>query len=158
MSDIKLMQFIRTPAEKYLGIAQVLFMGKILLRYKIVQKKDGINYFPTTGSIKTIPHADGKDAYIDSFQIDSNSLDQEIRGIIMEFVNAMLSQSQNQAQNANLLPSQYGIAQPMPNLTPVVNPYQNSASVASHQTQPNPNYYPSELRYPELMEDPTLPF
>ncbi len=79
--NFEFMDFVPTPGEKHLGIARVKFYGKIVLRYKIVAKKDGLGYFPTVASYK-MPTPDGSDSYASAFTIESNSDKEDVEQLI----------------------------------------------------------------------------
>ena len=79
--NFEFLDFTPTPSEKHLGIAKVKFYGKIVLRYKIVAKKDGLGYFPTVSSYK-MPTPDGSDSYAPAFTIESNSDKEDIEQLI----------------------------------------------------------------------------
>ena len=81
------MQFLKyTPiqGEKYLGIAVMRWLGKIILRFKVMEstQQGGGGYWVSAGSAKVGLKHDGKDNYEEWFQIDS-SYD---RDLVKEFV------------------------------------------------------------------------
>lgn len=84
--------------EKYLGIATVKYLGKIILNYKVVMKKDGSGYFPTVGSYKN-PQEPSQ--FLSWFLIDSNFDVQEIENCIRKNIRQYMQpepQPQYQAQ------------------------------------------------------------
>ena len=81
MTQFEFVKYEETPGEKYLGIATVKAYGKIILRYKIVQTKDGQGYFPAAASYK-LPAVDGEDTYVSCFLIDSRSDEEELQRLI----------------------------------------------------------------------------
>lgn len=88
--DFEIIDYLPTPSEKYLGIVRVkAFGGKITLRFKIVQKKDGSGYFPASATIKG-PDQDNQVTYLPAFMFDSASdredLDHAIRQAVKRFV------------------------------------------------------------------------
>jgi hypothetical protein len=88
--DFEIMDWLPTPAEKYLGIVRVkAFNGKVTLRFKIMQKKDGSGYFPASASLKG-PDVDNAASYLPAFAFDSTDdreeLDRAIRQAIKRFV------------------------------------------------------------------------
>lgn len=78
------MGFIPTPGEKHVGIAEVRVNGgvTIVLRYKIVAKKDGTGFFPTCASYK-MPNRHAGEEYDECFMIDSRSENDAINKCIM---------------------------------------------------------------------------
>lgn len=103
--------FTATPGEKYLGIAKIKFYGKIVLRYKIVPKKDGSGYFPVPASIK-MPSDDGVDNYVSCFTVDSNSDKEDIEELIRKNIRKYLNPSVNEATSAYAqAPSVYATGQ-----------------------------------------------
>lgn len=71
-----------TPTEKHVAVITIKVFGAILLRYKVVPKKDGSGWFAAPPSIKL------DDSYISAFTLDSNSqneiLASYVHGIIKE--------------------------------------------------------------------------
>lgn len=72
------LEFVKTPGEKYVGVAVIRAYGKIILRYKIVPKKDGNGFFPAPASVKI------EEKYEQAFEIDSSYEDKKIREMVME--------------------------------------------------------------------------
>lgn len=89
--DFKFEKFEATPGEKFLGIATVKLYGKIVLRYKIVQTKDGSSYFPAPATYKMPTPPGAKDRYISAFILDSNSENEELMGLIMQNVSRFIN-------------------------------------------------------------------
>jgi hypothetical protein len=88
--DFEIIDYLPTPAEKYLGIVRVkAFGGKVTFRFKIMQKKDNTGYFPAPASIKG-PDVDNAASYLPSFAFDSTDdreeLERAIRHAIKRFV------------------------------------------------------------------------
>ncbi|PWU06769.1 MAG: hypothetical protein C5B43_01265 [Verrucomicrobia bacterium] len=76
--------FTPTPSEKYVGVATVRIYGSVVvvLRYKIVAKKNGDGYFPACAAYKMSDRMPG-DEYDDCFLIDSRCDNDEINKCIM---------------------------------------------------------------------------
>lgn len=72
MEKFQFISFEPTPGEKHVGILTVRIFGSvvIVLRYKIVAKKDGSGYFPTCASYK-MPNRMPSDEYDECFMLDS---------------------------------------------------------------------------------------
>jgi hypothetical protein len=74
MSKFEWKGFTPTPAEKYAGIAEIKIHGEtpIVLRFKIVARKDGTGHFPNVGSYKMPDRMPGEE-YDECFMLDSRS-------------------------------------------------------------------------------------
>lgn len=87
-------EYVSTPNEKHFGIVKVKAYNKIVLRYKIMPKKDGSGVFPVCASYK-VSDSEG-DKYVSAFVIDSNSDKEEIESLIRQnvkkYINSALSQ------------------------------------------------------------------
>lgn len=78
MAKYEFISYVKTPAEKYLGIVSVnLTEKRLVLRYKVVQNKDGHGFFLAPASYK-IPDVAGGDQYIGAFMLDSNAENEEV--------------------------------------------------------------------------------
>lgn len=80
MNICEFISYVKTPLEKHLGIATVKLYGKIILRFKIVQTKDGKSTFPNAASYKITD--DSGERYIPAFMLDSRSEQEEVENII----------------------------------------------------------------------------
>lgn len=103
MSQFEFMEYTPTPNEKHLGIVKVKCWGKIVLRYKIVQKKDGNGFFPVAASYK-MSSSDGEDNYVNAFALDSNSDKEDLENLIKSSIKRYLSPQATQAQTAQVMP------------------------------------------------------
>jgi len=104
MSDKQFMKYVPVQGEKHLGIAIVRWLGKIILRYKVMQSHDG-GYWVAAGSAKIGVKHDGKDNYEEWFQLDSSYDRDEMKDFILQNVIPILNQRQAsafapQSQNA----------------------------------------------------------
>ena len=74
MSKFEWRGFTPTPGEKHAGIAEVKIHGDtpIVLRFKIVPRKDGNGHFPNIASYK-MPNRMPNEEYDESFMLDSRS-------------------------------------------------------------------------------------
>lgn len=77
MSNFEFISYELTPKEKYLGIATIKAYGKIMLRYKIVNTKDGTGTFPAIASYKK-----DDESYVNAFLIDSRCEEEEVQSLI----------------------------------------------------------------------------
>lgn len=97
--DFIFMDYLPTPLEKHLGIVKIKAWGKIVLRYKIVQKKDGHGFFPVAASYK-LPGDQGEETYVSAFVLDSNSDKEEVETLIRSKLKVILSKpEQKVSQN-----------------------------------------------------------
>ena len=124
MDNFQFLGFEPTPNEKFVGVATVRVHGTttIVLRYKIVPKKDGKGHFPTCASYK-MPDREPGDEYDECFMLDSRSDNDAMIKFIMHHFNAWQKNQAPSAFNQN---------------------YQTSAPM-----QPNPNYAP-QAQQPNL--------
>ena len=96
MTPFEFLGFVPTPNEKHLGIAAVKLYGKLILRYKIVQTKDGTSTFPAASSYKITDV--GGERYIPAFILDSNSENESLMAFIKTNMKNLATAS-NSAQN-----------------------------------------------------------
>ena len=89
MSDFKFVKFIPTPSEKYAGIITIKVFDKIILRYKLVQTKDGTSHFPSPPSFKIIEN--GQERFISAFGMDSSTDAEDLSIWIKEIAKKCLS-------------------------------------------------------------------
>lgn len=81
--DMQFLKYTAVTGEKHLGIAVMRWLGKIILRFKVMEStQPGGGYWVTAGSAKIGVKVDGKDNYEEWYQIDS-SYD---RDMVKEFV------------------------------------------------------------------------
>jgi hypothetical protein len=82
MSEYEFLNIVATPNEKHAGIATIRVNRSIVLRFKIVPKKDGSGYFPTCASYK-VPDGTGSDKYVEAFMLDSRSENDDVISLVM---------------------------------------------------------------------------
>jgi hypothetical protein len=87
--NFEFLDYLPTPGEKHLGIARVKCWGKIVLRYKIVPKKDGGGVFPGCASYKVVDG--GEETYVPAFVLDSNSDREDVEALIRKGVRPYLN-------------------------------------------------------------------
>lgn len=125
--DKQFLKYVPVQGEKHLGIAIVRWLGKIILRYKVMASQDGTGYWVAAGSAKIGVKRDGKDNYEEWFQLDSSYDRDEMKEFILQHVEPILAQKQasvfapqqnasygQQTQNYGHY-QQQGHAQPNPN-------------------------------------------
>lgn len=105
---IDFVDFIETPNEKHLGIAVVKYMGKVILKYKIVKNKDGNGWFPTEAAYK-ISDASGE-SYTPAFMLDSRSEHAEVERVLRTNVNSYFAKKQNRTTQPSYTQTQYSNA------------------------------------------------
>jgi hypothetical protein len=80
--NLEFIGFVPTPLEKYLGLASVRLNRMIVLRFKIVQKKDGSGIFPAVGGATKIPDASG-DRYVNAFDLEMRSEEDAVKEFVL---------------------------------------------------------------------------
>lgn len=82
MNQIEFINYVETPNERQLGIATIKAWGKILLRYKVMPRKDGSGFF-------VVPAAHKIEAqYVSAFQLDSISDKEAVEKCILSNIAA----------------------------------------------------------------------
>jgi len=138
MNKFEWKNFTPTPAEKYVGIAEIKINGDtpFILRFKIVARKDGTGYFPTMASYKMPDRMSGSE-YEECFMLDSRSDHDACIKFIMHNVNQWHKQHQTVTpwtQQASIFDQQ--TTQPQSHYNQLVaQPNQNH----TQQTQANVN-------------------
>ena len=92
--DKQFLKYVPVQGEKHLGIAIVRWLGKIILRYKVMTSQDGSGYWVAAGSAKIGVKRDGKDNYEEWFQLDSSYDRDEMKEFILQHVEPILAQKQ----------------------------------------------------------------
>jgi|GEM_PF-6663325 len=131
MEKFEFIGFDPTPGEKHIGILTVRIHGTVTLvvKYKIVGKKDGNGYFPTVAAYKMPGRMQGEE-YDECFMLDSRSdNDQMIKFIMHHFYSWQKAQNFSSATQS---------------LFPASSPQHDSIygqiSQSRPPMQPNPNY------------------
>lgn len=81
-NNLEFLSFVECPGEKYLGIATIRLNRTLVLRFKIVPKKDGSGYFPACASYK-VPDGNGGERYIEAVMFDSRSEDEDVKSFVI---------------------------------------------------------------------------
>lgn len=92
MDNFEFIKFEPTPDHKYLGIVTAKAYGKIILRFKVVAKKEGGGYFPTAPAIRQGDEANP--VYLSAFLVDSRSEEEELLQVIRSGIKPYLSGDQ----------------------------------------------------------------
>lgn len=88
MSDFKFISYKPTPDDQYmLGIATVKLYDKVVVRYKLVQSKDGKGNFFCVANYTLTEHGEKK--YLPCVIMDSNSDKELLEDFIRENVNRL---------------------------------------------------------------------
>ena len=82
MDKLEFLNYTETPHEKHLGIATIRTWGKIVLRFKIIARKDGSGNFVAPASYKI------SEQYVPCFAIDSNFDKESIEKFVLSHVPA----------------------------------------------------------------------
>lgn len=95
MDKFQFVGFEPTPGEKHVGIATVRVYGQvvIVLRFKIVSRKDGTGHFPNAASYK-MPNRMPGEEYEECFMLDSRSDHAEMTKFIMHHFHQWQAQQQ----------------------------------------------------------------
>lgn len=104
MNPFEFLSYEATPGEKQLGIATIRAWGKIILKYKIVEKKEG-GFFESASSIKNGTDGEGKDNYEKVFMIDSMYETQQIKKLIEHHVRPYAKQPSLFDQQSTNIPN-----------------------------------------------------
>lgn len=84
MNKFEFVSYDPTPGEKHLGIVTITYLGKMLLRYKIMPNKEGSGFYPLMASYKL------GDQYVTAFMLDSNIEKSELDNFIREKVKQVI--------------------------------------------------------------------
>ena len=111
MNNIEFISYEPTPEEQYMmGIATVSLYGKIILKFKIVEKKDGTTFFVAPANYR-VADGGGSYKYIDAIMLDSRMEHEELMGLIRQGVNQAMNPQQQQPQSVhNQAPPQQNFA------------------------------------------------
>ena len=82
--NFQFIDYIPVQNEKHMGIAVVKAFNAIVLRYKIIMRKDGKGFFPGAPCYKI------GDSWIPALDIDSKQLSDEVAGLIRSEVDKRL--------------------------------------------------------------------
>ena len=97
MNEFEFLNYFPTPEEKYfMGIATVRFMGKIMLKYKVIEKKDGTGFFVAAPNYRL--NINGEYKYVDAIMIDSQMQRDELLDYIRKEVNMAMNPQAPQQQ------------------------------------------------------------
>ena len=133
IEQIEILKYEETPECKHMGVVHVRLFKQVVLRFKIVPKKDGSGFFVTGPAYKRETEAGEK--WLQWFVIDSQVFAEEINNEIELFVVKFLaSQNTNQAPTGfdQQQPVQQGNLQdntqqvPYPQQQPVITPTETS--------------------------------
>lgn len=90
MNNAEFIEYLATPNDDWMeGIATVRLYGKIILRYKIVLKKDGSGYFVAPANFR-ISEGD-QNKYLDACMLDSRMEHDDLMKMIRHNVNRFMN-------------------------------------------------------------------
>lgn len=95
--DKQFLKYVPVHGEKHIGIAIVRWLGKIILRYKILPSQDGSGYWVSAGSTKMGLRPDGKDKYEEWFQLDSSYDKEEMKDFVLANVEIEIKKTSGNA-------------------------------------------------------------
>lgn len=104
MNNIEFIDYKEAKTDYQMGIATIKLYGRIVLRYKIVAKKDGTGYFPACASYKISEM--GEDTFLKAFVVDSRSEEEEIENCIRSNIKRILSQGYQSKPQENTFQTQ----------------------------------------------------
>lgn len=134
--DVEILKFEPTPEAKHIGVAHIRLFRQVVLRYKVIENKDGSGYFVAPPSYKR-EFPDGTDKWNQWFMLDSQVFSEEVQDMIRAYVNKALAQKPQQAQGA-------------------VNSGQPTQVIAKQQ---NASHAPQQAQYAgNVSDDENLPF
>lgn len=88
-SDFKFLSYEPTPSiTNQKGIVTVLLDDKWIQRLKLVTKKDGTGSFLACANLKGEPE-DGADSWRDSFDVERNSVKEQLHSFIRDKIRAL---------------------------------------------------------------------
>jgi len=82
MSDYRILNVIPQNEEHCKAVVEVMAFDKLVLRFKIVARKDGNGHFPCTANIKVAEY--GEERWTPSFALDSNYEREELNREILK--------------------------------------------------------------------------
>lgn len=130
--DMQFLKYTPVTGEKYLGIAVMRWLGKIILRFKVMESTQaGGGYWVTGGSVKLGVKADGKDNYEEWYQIDSSYDRDMLKEFVLMHVEPILRQSRG---------SIYGGQSSQPMQNPAYGQQTQQQAYNAPQQPPMPNY------------------
>lgn len=96
--QIEILKFEPTPEAKHIGIAHIRLFRQVVLRYKVIENKDGSGYFVASPSYKR-EFPDGTDKWNPWFMLDSQVFSEEVQEMIRAYVNKVFSQKPSNPQS-----------------------------------------------------------
>jgi hypothetical protein len=133
--QIEVLKFEETPESKHIGVAHIRLFKQVVLRYKVIENKDGSGFFIVPPSYKR--EFDGQEKWNQWFMLDSQVFSEEVQDAIRLYVTRLFSQKtaykapdgQTTAQATQSYQAPQNNA-PAPDVR-----YQSGLSAASYQNQ-----------------------
>lgn len=86
MSKVKFLCYEETPSvEGQKGIATVIILDEIILRFKLVNRKDGVGFFISSPNLRGNPDGE-KMTWLEGHAFERNSLKEEVFTLIRDEV------------------------------------------------------------------------
>lgn len=85
MNKFEFVSYDPTPGEKHLGIVTITYLGKMILRYKIMPNKEGKGFYPLMASYKV------GERYEIAFELDSNIEKNDLKTFICKKVDEAIA-------------------------------------------------------------------
>lgn len=99
--QIEVLKFEATPEAKHIGIAHIRLFRQVVLRYKVVENKDGSGYFIAPPSYKR--ELEGQEKWMQWFMLDSQVFSEEVQDTIRSYITRHFANAKGlqapQAQN-----------------------------------------------------------
>lgn len=116
MNNHEFISYVATPNEQYFsGIATVKLYGRLIAKYKVVDKKDGSGYFIAPPNYRVTDPLSGDAKYIDAIMIDSKMENDDLQAMMRQCINKARNQNaqrQNPQQQQQYQQPQAQQAQP----------------------------------------------
>lgn len=100
MSDFEFLHYLPTPQEQYFrGVATIRAYGKVIIKYKVINRKDGNGFFIAAPNYKLPVGENGAPKYVDAIMFDSKLENDELQELLRNEVSkAINAQGQRQQQ------------------------------------------------------------
>jgi hypothetical protein len=105
--SFKFLRYEATPGQKgYYGVATVLGWDKIILRFKMCERKDGKGTFPACAGSANVPDENGLDKFVSAFEFERNSEKDECESLIRRAIRAQNQGAQSVQNSGYVAPVQ----------------------------------------------------
>jgi len=91
--QIEILKFEKTEDQKFIGIVTIRLFRQVVLKYKIVENKDGSGFFVAPPSYKL--EVNGQDKWSSWHMLDSQVFSEEVQDMIRAYVLKCFKQNSN---------------------------------------------------------------